>query len=73
MNFFTSANGKLIFEYNGETLQIEAWGNNSLRIRSRIMGEILDTDFALLPVNGDAEAVIEIDRDAQTASIRTGR
>ncbi len=25
MNFFT-AGGKLIFEYNGETLQIEAWG-----------------------------------------------
>lgn len=28
-----------------------------------MMGEILDTDFALLP--GDAEAVIEIDYDAQ--------
>jgi len=35
MNFFTAENGKLIFENNGETLQIEAWGENSLRIRSR--------------------------------------
>jgi alpha-D-xyloside xylohydrolase len=68
MNFFTAENGKLIFENNGETLQIEAWGENSLRIRSRMMGEILDTDFALLPVNGNAEAEIKIDRDAQTAS-----
>jgi hypothetical protein len=25
MNFFTVENGKLIFENNGETLQIEAW------------------------------------------------
>ena len=38
MDFFTTANGKLIFENNGETLQIEAWGNNGLRIRIRIMG-----------------------------------
>ncbi|QYR23082.1 hypothetical protein KZ483_09245 [Paenibacillus sp. sptzw28] len=54
-------------------MQIEAWGDNSLRIRSRMMGEIMDTDFALLPVNGGAEAVIEIDRDTQTASIQNGK
>ena len=49
--------------YNGETLQIEAWGENSLRIRSRMMGEILDTDYALLPFNGDVEAEIEINNE----------
>ena len=69
MEFFTAGNGKLIFENNGETLQIEAWGENSLRIRSRMMGEILDTDYALLPFNGDVEAEIEINNEAQTASI----
>ena len=69
MDFFTADKGKLIFENNGETLQIEAWGENSLRIRSRMMGEILDTDYALLPFNGDVEAEIEINNEAQTASI----
>ena len=73
MNFFTVEHGKLIFENNGETLQIEGWGENSLRIRSRMMGEILDTDYALLPVNGDAEAAIEIDHEAQTATIQNGK
>ncbi len=68
MNFFTADKGKLIFENNGETLQIEAWGENSLRIRSRMMGEILDTDYALLPFNSDVEAEIEINNEAQTAS-----
>lgn len=38
-----------------------------------MMGEILDTDYALLPVNGDAEAAMEIDRDAQTAFIRNSK
>ena len=69
MEFFTAGNGKLIFENNGETLQIEAWGENSLRIRSRMMGEVLDTDYALLPFNGDVEAKIEINNEAHTASI----
>lgn len=73
MNFFTVEHGKLIFENNGESLQIEGWGENSLRIRSRMMGEILDTDYALLPVNGDAEAAIEIDHEAQTATIQNGK
>ncbi|MDY7223275.1 hypothetical protein [Halalkalibacterium halodurans] len=50
MDFFTVANGKLIFENNGETLQIEAWDQNSLRTSSRMMGEIQDTDKkALFP------------------------
>ncbi|KRF42273.1 hypothetical protein [Paenibacillus sp. Soil787] len=72
-DFFTVEDGKLIFENNGETLQIEAWGENSLRTRSRMMGEILDTDFALLPVISDAEAAIEIDHEGETASIQNGK
>jgi alpha-D-xyloside xylohydrolase len=73
MNFFTAEKGKLIFENRGETLQIEAWNENSLRIRSRMMGEILDTDYALLPVSDHVEAKIEIDNETQTASIKNGK
>lgn len=73
MNVFTADNGKLIFENNGETLQIEAWGGNSLRIRSRMMGEILDTDYALLPISDDVEVKVEIDHETRTASIKNGK
>ena len=73
MSCFDVERGKLIFIYNGETVQIDAWGENSLRVRSRMMGEILDTDFALLPAENDSEAVIEVDDDALTATIKNGK
>ena len=73
MDFYSIEEGKLIFENNGETLQIEAWGENSLRVRSRMMGEIIDTDYALLPNSSDVKAKIEIDEETQTATIKNGK
>ncbi|MDR3598390.1 TIM-barrel domain-containing protein [Clostridium sp.] len=73
MDFYFIEEGKLIFENNGETLQIEAWGENSLRVRSRMMGEIIDTDYALLPNSSDVKAKIEIDKETQTATIENGK
>ena len=48
MNFFTEENGALIFRENGETLKIEPWGRDSLRIRSVMLGDILDYSAGLL-------------------------
>ena len=31
MQYFEERDGKLIFRYNGETVQVEAWGQDSLR------------------------------------------
>lgn len=73
MDFYSIEEGKLIFENNGETLQIEAWGENSLRVRSRMMGEIIDTDYALLPNRSDIKVKIEIDKETQTATIQNGK
>lgn len=73
MDFYSIEDGKLIFENNGETLQIEAWGENSLRVRSRMMGEIIDTDYALLPNSSNIKAKIEIDDETQTATIKNGK
>lgn len=36
------------YRYNGEILEIVAWGKNSLRIRAVMQGEIINTDYALL-------------------------
>lgn len=39
----------LVYEYDGEVLRIEPWGENSFRVRATILGEIEDTDYALIP------------------------
>jgi alpha-D-xyloside xylohydrolase len=59
----------LVWRGDGETLRVEAWGANSLRVRGRRMGEILDTDYALLPADG-GPAEIEVDGDV--AVVRNG-
>lgn len=73
MDFYSIEEGKLIFENNGETLEIEAWGESSLRVRARMMGEIIDTDYALLPNSSDVKAKIEIDKETQIATIKNGK
>jgi alpha-D-xyloside xylohydrolase len=54
----------------GERLMIEPWGANSLRVRSRMMGEILDSDFALLPVDTQP---VRIDINEHEAVIANGK
>lgn len=50
----------LIYEYDGEALRIEPWGDNSFRVRSVMMGDILDTEYALLPCSPlESKIVIE--------------
>ena len=48
MGFFEEQNGRLIFRENGETVQVEAWGTDSLRVRSRILSDIEEGNAALL-------------------------
>ncbi|WP_022917408.1 glycoside hydrolase family 31 protein [Ruania albidiflava] len=51
---------------DGETLRVEAWGRDSIRIRSAL-GPIKDTEWALLPPEADAHAVhIAVDGDRAT-------
>ncbi|MDD2375666.1 MAG: glycoside hydrolase family 31 protein [Eubacteriales bacterium] len=62
---------RLIFRYDAETLWIEPWGDNSLRVRSTKKPEMPDRDWALLPVSCESEVSVEI-TDEQ-ASIRNGK
>jgi alpha-D-xyloside xylohydrolase len=52
----------LTWRGGGETLTVEPWGRNSLRVRARRGGEVLDTDWALLPP-GESDAQVEVDPD----------
>jgi len=67
---FTSNGTALVWRGDGETLLVEAWGENSLRVRSRMMGDVLEQDFALLPAPA-ARATIDIEGDR--AVIRNGK
>lgn len=70
MRFFEEQNGKLIFRENGETVLVEAWGADGLRVRSCMLGEIRDTNAALLEPE-KTEAAIEV-ADME-ASISNGK
>ena len=45
---FQEAN-RLVCRWDGETLIVEPWGENGLRVRSAMLREPEDTDYALLP------------------------
>ena len=46
---FTGVNGRLVRKYDSEILWIEAWGDNSLRVRVTHLAKMPDGDWALLP------------------------
>ncbi|MBP3657624.1 MAG: glycoside hydrolase family 31 protein [Clostridia bacterium] len=48
MRYFEQDGSSLIWRNKGETLVITPWGENSLRVRSTLMGDVADTRFALL-------------------------
>ncbi len=61
---------RLVWKTSGETVVIEPWGENALRIRSVMMGDILETDYALLPQR-NPDCVIKAGKDQ--ASITNGK
>ncbi len=63
-------NNRLVWKTSGETVVIEPWGENALRVRSVMMGEILETDYALLPPK-EQSCVIEAGKDQ--AKITNGK
>ncbi|PXX52002.1 alpha-D-xyloside xylohydrolase [Hungatella effluvii] len=44
----TADESALYYRWDGEILKLEPWGDNSLRVRSAMMGDIKETDYALL-------------------------
>ncbi len=70
MSAFISADNKLIWKSNHETLQIEPWGIDSLRIRATKNAEITDNDWALIEA---AEVKVEINVGDESAEIVNGK
>lgn len=57
---FENKDGVLVAYHNGETLRIEAWGKDSLRVRATKLPEFTDQDWALTENVKSEEAVVEI-------------
>ncbi len=70
MKYFEEVNGELIVRLDGETIQITPWGENSLRVRSTILGDIVETEGALMPVD---KVPASICMEETTATIQNGR
>ena len=59
---FYEENGALIAKRQGETLRIEAWGADSLRVRATMQTELTDYDWALTEKIPASAAVVTIGR-----------
>ena len=57
---FTREGNALLARRMGETLRIEPWGKDALRVRATMLPAIEDVDWALTEVPGPADARIEI-------------
>ncbi len=66
----TREGNALLCRFDGETLRIDPWGENSFRVRAIMMGDPINTEFALLPPKM-TEPVIVIDEES--ASITNGK
>ena len=70
MRYFEQEDQRLIWRNKGETLVIEPWGEDSLRVRAALQADVTDTRYALLePTPAEPEISIE---DEQ-ASIINGK
>ena len=57
--------GRLVRQFDHETLWIEPWGHNGLRVRATRRQQMEAFDWALLPHDG-SQARIEVQADAGT-------
>src|SRR5699024_6630054 len=56
----------------GETVVVEPWGRNSVRVRATMRGEVLDTDWALLAPEPADHTEVSIEVHDRGATLRNG-
>jgi alpha-D-xyloside xylohydrolase len=69
---FTAAGTTLTWRGDGETLVVEPWGTDSVRVRAAMSGPVRDTAWALLPAAAD-DAAATVVVDGATATLTHGR
>ncbi len=71
MEVFECKKNQLLWRYNGETILIEPWGRNSVRVRAAMMRDITETSYALLPL--EEEPSCEITIAGEEATLTNGK
>ena len=72
MKFFEFNGQQIIWRNHGETVVVEPWGPDSLRVRAVLMGDVQDNRFALLdPVDSPDVELTLVDDDH--AILRNGK
>lgn len=59
MDYVQIVKNGVVVEFEGETLSIEGWGNNGLRVRSFIFSNRVDTEYALLEKKQENNIIVE--------------
>ena len=71
-DLFTVDGTTLRWRGGGETLVVEPWGRDSVRVRSAL-GDVVDADWALLAQDPSAHAQATVVVDGATATLTNGR
>lgn len=72
MKFFEQKNQQLIWRNHGETLIVEPWGEDSIRVRAALMREVKDERFALLDPADCSRSEVWIENERK-AVVRNGK
>ena len=72
MNFFEINGQQLLFRNHGETLAVDPWGPDSLRVRAVPMGDLRDDRYALLDPFPCSDVEVKI-ADERHAFLRCGK
>lgn len=73
MTFFADDDGVLVMRFAGETLRIEAWGADSLRVRARQKDDVCEPFVSALVTPQAAAPRVDIEPGGEAASIVNGR
>ena len=60
---FENDHGALVFYHQGETVRIEAWGKDALRVRSTMFSQFTGNDWALTEEVADSQATVTIEEE----------
>ncbi|NEE00892.1 glycoside hydrolase family 31 protein [Phytoactinopolyspora halotolerans] len=64
---------RLTWRGGGETVVVEPWGKDSVRVRSALGADVADTDWALLVPEPGTHAAARLELDGDTAVLVNGR
>ena len=70
MNFFEKQGDALLFRQNGETVKVEPWMGDSLRVRAGLLSDLEQGSVALLPKE---ETPVKIEIEEGKAVITNGK